>query len=103
MQPLNDLCPPLLIVSHVTKRGYFSSLAAPLLLEEPLGRENSDDVEEDFDASVAVEREGVLDETDELVEGELSIRLIAAGGGGERLLSISSCGTAASSALSISY
>lgn len=103
IQPLNDLCPRLLIVSHVTKRGYFSSLAAPLPFEERLGKENSDDAEEDFDVSVAVEREGVLDEADELVEGELRIRLIAAVGGGERTPSTSSSGTLASSAPAISY
>jgi hypothetical protein len=108
IQPRSDLFPPLLIVSHVTKRGYFSSLAAPLLLNNLFGNENREDVEEDLDVSAFVAREGVLDEAEgieeeEVVEGELSKRLIAAGGGGDKTPFISSSTPPASSAPAASY
>jgi hypothetical protein len=88
MQPRNDLAPRLFMVSQVTKRGYFSLLAALWLLDKALGRENSEDLEDDLEVSVSVARDGVLDEaegTDEedAVEGVWSSRLIAAGGGGD--------------------
>jgi hypothetical protein len=112
MQPRKDLFPRLLIVSHVTKRGYFSSLAAPLLRNKPFGKENSEDLEEDLDVSPSVAREGVLDEAEgteeeeeeeQAVEEDLSIRLMVAGSGGERVSSISSSAPPASSAPAASY
>lgn len=105
MQPRNDLVPRLFMVSQVTKRGYFTLLVALLLLDKALGKENSEDLEEDLDVSVSVARDGVLDEAEgteeeDAVEGEWSSRLIAAGGGGDRGPSISS---SASSSPAASY
>ena len=64
MQPRNDLIPRLDIFSHVTKRGYRSTLWKG----EGLDNEKKEDVEEDVDVAPRAAREDVAEEMDNGVE-----------------------------------